>query len=181
MPGVIMLVAAAGVVVNGLTALLFLRGRESDANVRGAFLHMAADALVSAGVIVAGGLIWLTGKAWIDPLASLLVMGVILFGTWDLLKEALHLAMDAVPRSVDVAAVRAALADRPGVCEVHDLHVWPISTTETALTAHLVLPGGADDAFLAETAQLLRRRFGIGHATLQVESVSFAACEELHG
>jgi cobalt-zinc-cadmium efflux system protein len=179
--GVIMAVAAAGVVVNGLTALLFLRGRESDANVRGAFLHMAADAAVSAGVIVAGALIWLTGKSWIDPLASLLVMGVVLWGTWDLLKEALHLAMDAVPRSVDVDAVRAALAERPGVAEVHDLHVWPLSTTETALTAHLVLPDGADDAFLAETSKLLHRRFGIGHATLQVERVSFGACEELHG
>jgi cobalt-zinc-cadmium efflux system protein len=179
--GVIMITAAAGVVINGATALLFLRGREHDANVRGAFLHMAGDALVSAGVIAAGALVWFTRRPWIDPLASLIVVAVVLAGTWDLLKEAFHLAVDGMPRGVDASRVRAALAGRPGVTEVHDLHVWSLSTTEIALTAHLVRPAGADDAFLSETAAALRRDFGIAHATLQVEACAQDACAELHG
>lgn len=178
---VIMITAAAGVVINGATALLFMRGREHDANVRGAFLHMAGDALVSAGVIAAGALVWATHLAWIDPLASLIVVAVVLAGTWDLLKEAFHLAVDGMPRNVDAGRVRAALADRPGVTEVHDLHVWSLSTTEIALTAHLVRPDGADDAFLSETAAELRRDFGIAHATLQVEACAHDACADLHG
>jgi cobalt-zinc-cadmium efflux system protein len=179
--GVIMITAAAGVLINGATALIFMRGREHDANVRGAFIHMAGDALVSAGVIVAGALVWLTRLPWIDPLASLIVVVVVLFGTWDLLKEAFHLAVDGMPRNVDAAMVRACLAGRPGVTEVHDLHVWSLSTTEIALTAHLVRPEGADDAFLCETAAALKHDFGISHATLQVEACAQDACADLHG
>jgi cobalt-zinc-cadmium efflux system protein len=179
--GIMMGVAAAGVLVNGSSALLFLRGRREDANVRGAFLHLAGDAAVSAGVIVAGGLIYLTGKAWIDPLASLIVVGVVLVGTWSLLKEAFHLAVDAAPMGLDPVAIRALLASRPGVSAVHDLHIWAMSTTEVALTAHLVRPTGADDAFLHEACEALRREFGIAHATLQVETDGFDACAKLHG
>lgn len=178
--GVIMAVAAAGVVINTATALLFLSGRKADANVRGAFLHMAADAAVSAGVIVAGALIWWTGAAWIDTAASLIIVAVILYGTWDLLKEALDLALDAAPRDVDVDAVRDFLAACPGVSSVHDLHVWPISTTETALTAHLVREGGCDDDFIVETTAAIHARFGIGHATLQVEAISLHGCQDMH-
>lgn len=180
LPGVVMAVAALGVLVNGGTALLFMRGRESDANVRGAFLHMAADAGVSAGVIVAAGLIALTGATWIDPVVALLVVAAILAGTWGLLKEAFDLIVDAAPRSVDLAEVRAFLLARPGVAEIHDLHVWPISTSETALTAHLVRPEGGDSGFLRETAEGLRVKFGVGHATLQLETESLADCRRLH-
>jgi cobalt-zinc-cadmium efflux system protein len=178
--GLIMVTAAAGVVVNGITALLFLKGQH-DANVRGAFLHMAGDAVVSAGVIVAGGLIWWTHLSWIDPVASLIVVVVVLLGSWDLLKEAFHLAVDGMPRTVDADKVRACLEAAPGVTAVHDLHVWPLSTTEIALTAHLVRPDGGDDAFLCETAAALKQRFGIAHATLQVEASAQDACAELHG
>jgi cobalt-zinc-cadmium efflux system protein len=177
---VMMAVAAAGVLINGLTALLFTRGREEDVNVRSAFVHMAADAAISAGVIVAGAAILLTGQAWIDPVASLLIVALILAGSWGVLKEAFDLAMDAAPASVDVDAVRAFLAACPGVSEVHDLHVWPLSTTETALTAHLVRAGGSDDVFLKGVCQQLHDRFGVGHATLQVEVESLAGCVELH-
>ncbi|MBC6982460.1 cation diffusion facilitator family transporter [Caulobacter sp. 17J80-11] len=180
MPGVVMAVAAVGVLVNGATALLFMRGRKTDANVRGAFLHMAADAGISAGVIVAAALIAVTGAAWIDPLVALLVVVLILAGTWGLLKEAFDLIVDAAPRNVDLDAVRAFLLARPGVCELHDLHVWPISTSETALTVHLVRPEGGDAAFLRETAEGLRRKFGVGHATVQLETESLADCSRLH-
>jgi cobalt-zinc-cadmium efflux system protein len=164
-------VAAAGIVVNFGTALLFARGREADVNRRGAYLHMLADAGVSAGVVAGAMLIGLTGWDWIDPAFGLVIAGVILAGTWGLLREATDLAMDVVPARIDPAAVRAWLAAQPGVAEVHDLHIWALSTTETALTAHLVRPGAAvDDAFLAEVHQALRTRFGIGHATLQVEA-----------
>ena len=173
-------VALSGVLVNGLTALLFTRGREHDLNVRSAFLHMAADAAISAGVAVAGGLIILTGRAWIDPATSLVILVVILFGSWEVLKEAFNLAIDTAPAAVDVAAVRAFLAEWPGVSAVHDLHVWPLSRTETALTAHLVRDGGGDDEFLKTVCRGLKARFHIGHATLQVEVESLEACEELH-
>ena len=164
-------VAAAGIVVNGATALLFMRGREADLNRRGAYLHMVADAGVSAGVVVGALLIQATGWQWIDPAIGLVIAGVILVGTWGLLRESVDLAMDAVPRGIDPAAVQAFLGARPGVTEVHDLHIWALSTTQTALTVHLVRPGGgADDAFLATTCQGLRDAFGIGHATLQVET-----------
>jgi cobalt-zinc-cadmium efflux system protein len=178
--GLMMAVAAAGVAVNGLTALLFTRGRADDVNVRSAFLHMAADAAISAGVVAAGAAILLTAQAWIDPAASLLIVVLILAGSWGVLREALDLAMDAAPANVDVAAVRAFLEACPGVSAVHDLHVWPLSTTETALTAHLVRSAGGDDGFLKTVCRELHDRFGVGHATLQVEVESLVACEELH-
>lgn len=164
-------VAAAGVVVNTGTALLFLRGRHEDLNRMGAFLHMAADAAVSLGVVLAALLIGLTGWYWVDPLLGLLIAGVILASTWGLLRESLNLAMDAVPAGTDPEAVRDYLASLPGVAAVHDLHIWPLGTTRTALTAHLVRPGAEpDDAFLAATTAALEARFGIGHVTLQVEA-----------
>ncbi len=168
--GVMAWVAAVGILVNGGTALLFLRGRERDLNIRGAFLHMMADALVSAGVVVAGIAIALTGLARIDPLVTLLVCAVIVYGTWDLMKEAIGLALDAVPEGIDPAAVRSHLASLPGVAAIHDLHIWGMSTTETALTCHLVMPQGhPGDAMLTRIARDLEHRFGIHHATLQIE------------
>src|SRR4051812_34835069 len=164
-------VAAAGILVNGGTALLFARGREADINRRGAYLHMVADAGVSAGVVAGALLIQATGWLWVDPVLGLVIAGVILVGTWGLLRESVDLAMDAVPPGIDPAAVGGFLATQAGVSEVHDLHIWAISTTETALTAHLVRPGAAtDDGFLTALCGELRTRFGIGHATLQVES-----------
>ncbi len=168
--GAVVGVALAGVVVNSATALLFLRGREHDLNVHGAFLHMAADALVSVGVVAAGLVIRFAGWAWVDPATSLLVVAVIAAGTWGLFRESLDLALDAVPAGIDPAAVRAYLAGLPGVAAVHHLHVWAMSTTEVALTAHLVKPDGRlDDALLTRAAEELRERFGIAHATLQLE------------
>jgi len=178
--GLMIGVALAGVLVNGLTAVLFTRGREHDLNVRSAFLHMAADAAISAGVAVAGGLIILTGRAWIDPATSLLILAVILFGSWEVMKEAFDLAMDTAPSAVDMAAVRTFLAACPGVTAVHDLHVWPLSTTETALTAHLVRADGGGDEFLKGVCRELDARFHIRHATLQVETLSLEGCEDLH-
>ncbi|WP_149538337.1 cation diffusion facilitator family transporter [Siccirubricoccus phaeus] len=164
-------VAAAGILVNGGTALLFARGRAEDLNRRGAYLHMLADAGVSAGVVAGALLIGWTGWAWVDPVLGLVIAGVILLGSWGLLRESVDLAMDAVPPGIDPAAVAALLRAAPGVAEVHDLHIWALSTTETALTAHLVRPGcGPDDAFLAGLEAALRQRFGIVHATLQVEA-----------
>ena len=166
----VMVVAACGIVVNGVTAWLFARGRTGDLNVRGAFLHMAADAAVSAGVVVAGLVILLTGWAWLDPVVSLGIVVVILVSTWGLLRDSLNLALDKVPEGVSADRVRAYLVALPGVTEVHDLHIWGLSTTETALTAHLVRPGlGTDDALLRRACHELRDRFGVGHATLQVE------------
>ncbi|WP_135468581.1 cation diffusion facilitator family transporter [Crenalkalicoccus roseus] len=164
-------VAAAGVAVNTGTALLFLRGRHADLNRKGAFLHLAADAVVSLGVVLGALLILATGWLWVDPLLGLLIAVVILAGTWGLLRESLALAMDAVPPGTDLEAVRAFLLSLPGVASVHDLHIWPLGTTRTALTAHLVRPGaGPEDGFLAAAAAALRERFGIGHVTLQVEA-----------
>ena len=174
-PGLtIVAVAAVGVVINTATAFLFFKGRKNDINIRGAFLHMAADAAVSVGVVVAGLLIRYTGADWIDPVTSLVIAAVIFWGTWGLLRESFDLSMQAAPRGVDVAAVRAFLLDRPGVTDVHDLHVWAMSTTETALTAHLLKPpsgegAGDEDEFLAETTRELHDRFGIEHATIQIE------------
>jgi cobalt-zinc-cadmium efflux system protein len=168
--GTVILVAAAGILVNGFTAWLFLRGRAQDINIRGAYLHMVADAGVSAGVVVAAAAIWLTGWFWLDPLASLVISVVIVLGSLQLLRESMRLAMAAVPGGVDRGRVEAFLADLPGVCAVHDLHIWALSTTETALTAHLVRPAsGPDDEFLREVAGELKTRFGIGHSTIQVE------------
>jgi cobalt-zinc-cadmium efflux system protein len=170
----VILVAAAGIVVNGATALLFLRGRAGDINIRAQFLHMAADAAVSAGVVVAGLLILLTGCLWLDPLTSLGIGVVIVVTTWGLLRESIALAMDAVPGGVAHDDVQDYLASLPGVVEVHDLHIWGLSTTETALTAHLVCNGEADERKLHDVNHELRDRFGIGHATLQIESDSDA-------
>lgn len=169
-PGPVMIVAAIGVVINTATALMFMRGH-NDLNVRGAFLHMAADAAVSLGVVLAALVILLTGWNWIDPAVSLAIAAVIVIGTWGLLRDSLDLAMDAAPRGVDTAAVKAWLTERPGVSEVHDLHIWAMSTTETALTAHLIRPDNANcDQFLHDVAHGLEERFGIGHPTLQVET-----------
>jgi cobalt-zinc-cadmium efflux system protein len=176
--GLIMLIAAAGVIINGATALLFAVNRRHDINVRGAFVHMAADAGVSAGVIVAGAAIWLTGARWIDPAISVLVVALVLWSAWGLLREALDLAMDTAPAHIDVAAVREALAAQPGVAAVHDLHVWPIGAAHTALTAHLERPEGGDDAFLESAATTIGARFGIKHITLQVERKRRGDCAE---
>jgi len=178
--GFVMAVAAAGVIVNGATAMLFLAGRKHDVNVRGAYLHMMADAGVSAAVIVAGALIWLTQAAWIDPAISVAVVALILWGTWGLLKESLDLTLDAAPAHIDVAAVRTFLAEQPGVIAVHDLHVWAMGATKPALTAHLVRPEGNDDAFLADVADAIAHRFGITHVTLQVERAQRDDCAECH-
>ena len=168
--GTVMLVAGIGIAINTGTALLFLRGRKHDINIRGAFLHMAADALVSAGVVAAGALIWWTGALWIDPVTSLVIVAVIGWGTWGLAKDSLRMGLLAVPEGVDEDRVRNDLASLPGVEAVHDLHIWPMSTTETALTAHLVIPAGhPGDTFLADAAHWLEHDHGIGHATLQVE------------
>ncbi|MFZ9396671.1 MAG: cation diffusion facilitator family transporter [Erythrobacter sp.] len=162
-------IAGIGIVINSATALMFMRGRKHDLNIRGAFLHMAADALVSLGVVVAGIAILLTGQMWIDPLASLLIVAVIGWGTWGLARDSVRMGLHAVPEGIDEAQVRARLAELPGVASVHDLHIWPMSTTETALTAHLVMPHGhPSDAFLQQAAQTLEHGFGIGHVTLQV-------------
>jgi cobalt-zinc-cadmium efflux system protein len=177
-PLFIMVVATAGVVINGATALLFMAGRKEDVNVRGAYLHMLSDAGVSAAVIVAGGLIYFSGAQWIDPAISVAVVLLILWGTWGLLRESLDLSMDAAPAHIDVGRVRNYLAAQPGVTAVHDLHVWAMGATKPALTAHLVRPEGSDDAFLAEVADGITRRFGISHVTLQIERAQRDDCED---
>ncbi len=164
------LVAAAGIVVNGATALLFLRGRGDDINIRAQFVHMAGDAGVSGAVVVAGLLILLTGWTWLDPLASLGIGVVIVVTTWGLLRESIDLAMDAVPGGVAHDEVQDYLASVPGVLEVHDLHIWGLSTTQTALTAHLVCADASKANSLHDLTAELRDRFGIGHATLQIET-----------
>ncbi|MBK7515603.1 MAG: cation transporter [Betaproteobacteria bacterium] len=176
----IMVVAGIGIVVNTATALLFMRGREKDLNIRGAFLHMAADALVSAGVVVAGGLALWFGWTWLDPVVSLIIAAVIVWGTWSLFRQSLHLLFDGVPEGVDLHAVHSLLQGLPGVAQVHDLHVWAMGTSETALTAHLVMPaGGGDDAFLKHATDELHEHFEIRHVTLQVVREAF--CEGCAG
>ncbi len=166
----IMIVAAIGVVINTVTALFFLSGKDHDLNIRGAFLHMAADAVVSFGVVLSGALIFFYGFNWIDPLISLVIAAVIFLSTWGLLRDSLNLAVDAVPRNVDPDAVREYLNGLPGVIALHDLHIWPMSTTDTALTAHLVMDVFPDgDHFLNDVAQVLRDRFAINHPTIQME------------
>lgn len=161
-------VAAIGIAVNTATALLFLSGRAHDLNVRGAFVHMAADALVSLGVVIGGALYLWQGWAWLDPVISLAIALVIVIGTWGLLRQSLHLLFDGVPEHIDLAAVQTWLAARPGVAQVDDLHVWAMSTTQVALTAHLRMPQGhPGDAFLREATQGLNEHFGIQHVTLQ--------------
>jgi cobalt-zinc-cadmium efflux system protein len=172
-----MAVAGVGIVVNGVTAWLFASGREEDLNLRGAFLHMASDALVSIGVVAAGLLILLTGWLWIDPLVSLVINAVIVWGTWGLLRDSVGMSMAAAPAEIDPVAVRRFLAGRTGVAAVHDLHIWSMSTTETALTCHLVMPNGhPGDPFLHELARDLARRFKIIHTTVQIEVDPQMAC-----
>lgn len=171
-----MVVAGVGIVINTATALLFMRGSAHDLNLRGAFLHMAADALVSAGVVLAGALSLWQGWVWLDPVVSLAIAVVIVLGTWSLFRQSLHLLFDGVPDSVDPHAVRDFLARLPGVTRVHDLHIWATGTTQTTLTAHLVMPQGhADDAFLKHATDQLHERFEITHVTLQVMRESFSA------
>jgi cobalt-zinc-cadmium efflux system protein len=172
--GLVMATAGVGVVINGLTALMFMRGREGDANVRAAFLHMAGDALISVGVIVAGLLVTVTGIPWIDPLASIIIVLVIVWGAFGLLREAADMALDAVPRSVDMAKLRAFLAAQTGVTEVHDLHVWSMDASSSAMTAHLIMPEVTDnDAFLQGLCKQVDRKFGVEHATFQIERRHF--------
>jgi len=166
----IMIVAAVGVLINTVTALFFLSGKDHDLNIRGAFLHMAADAVVSLGVVISGAFILFYGMNWIDPVISLVIAGVIFLSTWGLLRDSLNLAVDAVPRNVDPEAVREYLAGLPGVRALHDLHIWPMSTTDTALTAHLVMDVFPDsDHFLNDVAKALEARFFINHPTIQME------------
>jgi cobalt-zinc-cadmium efflux system protein len=167
---IVMAVAAAGVAVNGFTAWLFMAGRKTDLNVRGAYLHMAADAVISLGVVISGFLMLQTGWLWLDPLVSLVISLAIILSTFALLKDSLGLALHAVPESVDLPAVRTYLAGLDGVKEVHDLHIWAMSTTETALSAHLLIPGGhPGDQFIIEIVEKLDHDFHIGHATIQIE------------
>ena len=171
----VMVVAAVGIAVNGVTALLFRAGRKGDLNIRGAFLHMASDALVAFGVVIAGGLILLTGWLWLDPAVSLVISLVIIAGTWSLLRESVNLSLDAVPPGVERAKVENYLNGLPGVIEVHDLHIWGLSTTESALTAHLVFPSGTgNETLLPQLCAEVKKRFGIGHATIQFETPELA-------
>ncbi|MDX1803265.1 MAG: cation diffusion facilitator family transporter [Alcanivorax sp.] len=166
----VMVVAAIGIAVNGISAWLFVKGSKDDLNIRGAFLHLAADAAVSLGVVIAGAVIMVTGWNWLDPVVSLLIVLVIVYGTWGLLRESLKLALNAVPAHIDLAEVAAHLRQLDGVKDIHDLHIWGMSTTESALTVHLVMPAGyPGDDFLDQVAKGLRERFRIGHSTLQVE------------
>ncbi|WP_043353867.1 cation diffusion facilitator family transporter [Methylobacterium sp. B1] len=178
----VMVVAAVGILVNGLTAWLFVSGAKGDINVRGAFLHMAADAAVSAGVVIAGLVIQLTGFAWLDPAVSLVIAALVVWATWGLLRDSVAMSLDAVPPQISPDAVTGFLLGRPGVAGLHDLHIWPMSTTSIALTVHLVMAEGHQahrhpgNGFLNETAEGLRTRFGIGHATLQIEEAGGPAC-----
>jgi cobalt-zinc-cadmium efflux system protein len=175
-PDIVIWVAAAGVLLNGATAWLFLSGRSADLNIRSAFTHMAADAAISAGVVVAGLAIRFTGWKWLDPATSILINVIIVAGTWSLLRESFNLATDAVPANIDLLQVQRYLTTLPQVAAVHDLHIWAMSTTQIALTAHLVMPDGpASDAFLQEVCDHLQRTYGIEHATIQVEQ-SAASC-----
>ena len=178
--GTIIAVAAVGVAINTATALLFLAGRKADLNIRGAFVHMAGDAAVSLGVVVAAILIRLTGWNWLDPATSILIGAIIVWGTWGLLRESVRLALDAVPAGVDPHAVEQYLGGLPGVRAVHDLHIWGMSTTEVALTAHLVMPTPpGDDRFLHGLCHDLQQNFQIGHVTIQIEYGSeHLACKQ---
>jgi cobalt-zinc-cadmium efflux system protein len=166
----VIVVAAIGIAVNTISALMFVAGRKNDLNIRGAFMHLAADAVVSLGVVLAGIAIVVTGWQWLDPAVSLLVTAVIVLGTWQLFRESFNLVLDAVPEGIEPLAVRTYLAERPGVAQVHDLHIWAMSTTEVALTVHLVTPEKhPGDAFLAQICQELHDHFGIEHTTIQIE------------
>lgn len=173
----VMAVAAIGIVINGVTAWLFASGRKGDLNIRGAYLHMVADAAISAGVVVAGLVILLTGWLWLDPVVSLVISAVIVAGTWGLLRDSMAMSLDAVPRGIDPHAVRGYLERCSGVVQVHDLHIWPMSTTEVALTCHMVIPAGAPgDAYLMDVADRLKHDFGIEHVTLQIETDPDCRC-----
>lgn len=175
-------IAGIGIVINGLSAWLFMKGSKHDLNIRGAYLHMAADAVISLGVVLTGLAMLFTGWYWLDPVISLVIVMVIVVGTWGLLRDSLRLALSAVPAHVDVAAVEHYLAALPGVSDVHDLHIWGLSTTETALTVHLVMPGGCPgDEFLEEVVEALEQRFAIHHSTVQIEQgESQHACALAH-
>jgi len=174
----VIIVAAIGIAINTLTALMFMRGSKDDINIRGAFLHMAADAAVSAGVVIAGFVILSTGWLWLDPAVSLVIVAVIAVGTWGLLRDSVDMSLHASPAGIDPEQVAAFLQGRAGVAGLHDLHIWPMSTTETALTAHLMVPGGyPGDAFVHGIADDLQSRFGIGHATIQIETGAGDECK----
>lgn len=174
----VMIVAAIAILVNGLSAWLLMAGQRGDLNVRGAFLHMLADAAVSFGVVVAGGLILLTGWNWLDPAVSITISAVIVWGTWSLLREAINRSLDAVPDDIDPKAVAGFLKSLPGVESVHDLHIWAMSTTDTALTCHLVMPEGhPGDGFLQKLCDQLHDKFEIGHPTVQIELTGAANCK----
>ena len=173
-------VAAAGIAINGASALIFAAGSKTDLNLRAAFRHLLADAAVSAGVVAAGIAVLMTGASWIDPATSLVITAVIAWGSWGLLRDSLRMGMLAVPGAIDEGKVREFLASQPGVCAVHDLHIWPMSTTETALTCHLIIPSGhPGDAELRRITDTLRDKFSIPHATIQIE-IDEEACA-LHG
>ncbi len=167
--GVVMTVAAVGIIINGVTAALFASGSKDDLNIRGAFLHMVADALVSLGVVIAGFAILKTGYAWIDPVTSIVIGLVIIWGTWGLLKDSVALALAGVPGGIETSEVETFLRSQPGVTHVHHLHIWALSTSQTALTAHLVRPNGTDDGFLFSLNAALSEKFGIEHSTIQIE------------
>lgn len=172
-----MVVAAIGIAINALSALLFVKDSKSDLNLRAAFVHLMADAVVSVGVVVAGGIIMLTGFELIDPITSLVITAVIAWSSWGLLRDSLRMGMLGVPANIDGAEVRAMLERQPGVTQVHDLHIWPMSTTETAMTAHLLMPEGAPhDSFLRDLAHDLEHAFGIGHPTIQIETDGNCTC-----
>lgn len=173
----VMAVAGVGIVINAATAMMFVRGRKSDINIEGAFLHMAADAAVSLGVVIAAGLIVWTGQTWIDPAMSLIICVVILWSTYGLLRSSVTMSLNAVPAGIDADKVREFLRRLPGVSQIHDLHIWPISTTETAMTCHVVMPAGhPGDQFLVDTSHRLAHDFAIGHVTLQIETSEDTLC-----
>ena len=166
----VVIVAGIGVLINGATMMLFLKGQKGDVNIRGAFLHMAADTAVSVGVVISGTVLMLTNLTWIDPIVSLVIAVVIFVGTWQLLKDSVNLAVDAVPKGIDPSAVHERLESLPGVKSAHHLHIWALSTTENALTVHLVKPDPeSDDQVLSAAAEMLKQHFGIQHTTIQWE------------
>lgn len=168
--GTVMLVAALGVVINGVTAMMFMSGRKGDLNVRGAFLHMASDAVISLGVVISGLIILKTGWLWLDPAVSITISAVIIIGTWGLLKDSVNLALHAVPNHIETSAVKDFLTKLQGVKEVHDLHIWAMSTTEAALSAHLLMPEGhPGDSFISNITHELQEHFNISHSTIQIE------------
>lgn len=173
----VMVVAAIGIVVNGVTAGLFASGAKGDINIRSAFLHMAADAAVSVGVVIAGLVILYTGWLWLDPVVSLIIVAVIVWGTWSLLRDSVAMSLSAVPPGIDASAVQKYLQAVSGVASLHDLHIWPMSTTEVALTVHLVMPNGhPGDSVLLEICRELEHDFKIGHATIQIETSEATQC-----